>query len=277
MPVLNVTNYALECGQLVSAQVCSALRRCVLLSHEDELEPGSAMELQQFIHVFPRAERSSRAQVTNCPRGEQEPALPSCSRVRVRMRMLWPLGCPSRSLSVPRVPRHGAGPEPALLPALRAGVPGVPGPCCHGRAQAEAPPGTAVGSPGHRGSSRTAAAPAARPARARGSAGQRGHGAAAAGPGAPGARPSGDERRPAALPVPPEGSLSWDGKSGSATECRPAGSPSGYPLETAPRSSQSPLLLLPGPAGLPRGTQGSQTPCRQTCIAFINFQTTQGL
>lgn len=31
----------------------------------------------------------------------------------------------------------------------------------------------------------------------------------------------------------PEGSLSWGKKSESTTECRPAGSPSGYPPETA--------------------------------------------
>lgn len=54
MPFLNVTNYDLECGQLVSAQVCSAPCQCVLVSHEDKLEPGSAIEFQQFIHVFPK-------------------------------------------------------------------------------------------------------------------------------------------------------------------------------------------------------------------------------
>lgn len=54
MPLLNVTNYNLECGQLVSAEICSAPHQCVLVSHEDKLEPGSATEHQQFIHVLPK-------------------------------------------------------------------------------------------------------------------------------------------------------------------------------------------------------------------------------
>lgn len=54
MPLLNVTNYDPECGQLVSeAQVCSAPRQCALVSHGDRLEPGSATEYQHFIRVSP--------------------------------------------------------------------------------------------------------------------------------------------------------------------------------------------------------------------------------
>lgn len=47
-------NYDLECGQLVSAQVCSASHQCVLVSRENELEPGSATKCQQFIHDSPK-------------------------------------------------------------------------------------------------------------------------------------------------------------------------------------------------------------------------------
>lgn len=56
----------------------------------------------------------------------------------------------------------------------------------------------------------------------------------------------------------PEGSLSWGSKSESGTGCRPAGSPSGYPLETLARSSQSLLPLLPNSRGLIREIKGSQ-------------------
>lgn len=54
MALLNVTNYNLEGGQLISAQVCSAAHQCVLVSHEDERQPGSATEHHQFIHVSPK-------------------------------------------------------------------------------------------------------------------------------------------------------------------------------------------------------------------------------
>lgn len=53
MPLLNVTNYDLECGQLVSAQVCSAPRQYMLVSHENKLEPGSVTKYEQFIRVSP--------------------------------------------------------------------------------------------------------------------------------------------------------------------------------------------------------------------------------
>lgn len=54
MPLLNVTNYDLEGGQLVSGQVCSAPRQRVLVSHGDKLEPGSAAVYLLFIRVSPQ-------------------------------------------------------------------------------------------------------------------------------------------------------------------------------------------------------------------------------
>lgn len=140
--------------------------------------PLSFSSLSMF---FPRAERPSRAQVTNClvPLGtaahpdttssqrvmRQEPALPSCI---AGMRMLWGLGCAVLfpSLSVGAQTWSGAGACPAP------GAPGGAGPLSWPRWPVTAgvaghgprdPWARLKSSPGHSGCSRTAAAPAARP------------------------------------------------------------------------------------------------------------------
>lgn len=179
--------------------------------------------------------------------------------------------CHSVAITVPWVPGHGEGLEPALLPALRAG---------QGLLECSVTAGVAwhrtrdpwarlwgllKSSPGHTGCFRTPAAPAACPAPSPGKRALPGAGQGREQPcchswgsrfGSPSPGVMTSVLRLCRCHH--EGSLGWGSESGSAIECRPAGSASGCLLETPPRSSQSLLPLLPSSTGLIPERKGSQ-------------------